>query len=118
MERLTRWNGEKYILPQGRTSDGQSNWRLIAERLGAYEDTGYTSEELTEPMYEIAHVEDGEIVRGGIKAPLLTVGKWIQSHLELSPDVVEFAIPADGNAVTETELIAELSAYFEERGLK
>ena len=37
MERLTRWNGEKYLLPQGRTSDGQSYWRIIAERLAEYE---------------------------------------------------------------------------------
>ena len=46
MERLTRWNGEKYILPQGRTSGGESNWRRIAERLGAYEDTGLDPEEI------------------------------------------------------------------------
>ena len=44
--RLTYWNGEKYILPQGRTSDGQSNWRRIAERLGQYEDTGLEPEEI------------------------------------------------------------------------
>lgn len=46
MERLTRWNGSKYLLPQGRTSDGESYWRLIAERLAAYENTGLTPEEI------------------------------------------------------------------------
>ena len=46
MDRLTHWNGEKYILPQGRTSGGESNWRRIAERLGAYEDTGLAPEEI------------------------------------------------------------------------
>ena len=25
MARLTKWNGKKWILPQGRTSDGESN---------------------------------------------------------------------------------------------
>ena len=46
MGRLTRWNGVKYLLPQGRTSDGQSYWRLIADKLGAYEDTGIEPEEI------------------------------------------------------------------------
>ena len=46
MERLTQWNGSKYVLPQGRTSDGQSYWRLIAERLAAYENTMLTPEEI------------------------------------------------------------------------
>ena len=46
MDRLTRWNGSKYLLPQGRTSDGESYWRLIAERLAAYENTGLTPEEI------------------------------------------------------------------------
>lgn len=45
MDRLTKWNGEKYILPQGRTSDGKSYWRLIAEKLARYENLG-TVEEL------------------------------------------------------------------------
>ena len=46
MERLTTWNGKKYVLPQGRTSDGQSYWRIIAERLAAYENTGLDPEEI------------------------------------------------------------------------
>lgn len=46
MERLTKWNGKKWTLPQGRTSAGESNWRLIAERLAAYENTGLDPEEI------------------------------------------------------------------------
>jgi hypothetical protein len=38
MERLTTWNGSKYTLPQGRTADGESNWRKIADRLAELED--------------------------------------------------------------------------------
>ena len=37
MGRLTTWNGEKYILPQGRTSEGESYWRIIADKLAQYE---------------------------------------------------------------------------------
>lgn len=39
MERLTRWNGKKWILPQGM-------WREIADRLAAYENTGLEPEEI------------------------------------------------------------------------
>lgn len=46
MERLTKWNGEKWILPQGRTSDGESYWRIIAERLAEYENTNMTPAEI------------------------------------------------------------------------
>ena len=46
MERLTTWNGKKYVLPQGKTANGESNWRLIAERLAAYENTGLEPEEI------------------------------------------------------------------------
>lgn len=41
MERLTKWNGKKWILPQGA-------WREIAERLAAYENTGLEPEEIAE----------------------------------------------------------------------
>ena len=40
MERLTRWNGKKWILPQGM-------WREIADRLAAYENTGLEPDEIT-----------------------------------------------------------------------
>ena len=44
--RLTKWNGKKWVLPQGRTADGESYFRIIAERLAAYENTGMTPEEI------------------------------------------------------------------------
>ena len=34
MDRMTKWNGNKYILPQGK-----GEFRRIADRLAAYEDT-------------------------------------------------------------------------------
>lgn len=46
MERLTKWNGQKWVLPQGRTSDGQSYWRIIADRLAEYENTGLMPDEI------------------------------------------------------------------------
>lgn len=39
MERLTRWNGSKWVLPQGM-------WREIADRLAAYENTGLEPEQI------------------------------------------------------------------------
>ncbi len=41
MERMTRWNGKKYVLPQG-----HGTWRAIAERLAAYENTGLEPKEI------------------------------------------------------------------------
>jgi hypothetical protein len=39
MNRITRWNGKKWVLPQGA-------WREIAERLAAYENTGLEPEQI------------------------------------------------------------------------
>lgn len=47
-DRLTKWNGSKWVLPQGRTSDGQSYWRIIADTLAAYENNGMTQDEIEE----------------------------------------------------------------------
>ena len=47
-ERLTSWNGTKWVLPQGRTSDGQSYWRMIAERLAEYENNDPELEEVND----------------------------------------------------------------------
>lgn len=41
MERMTRWNGKKWVLPQG-----YGVWREIAERLAAYENTGLEPDEI------------------------------------------------------------------------
>lgn len=44
MERLTKWNGKKWVLPQGRKSNGRSYWREITEKLMLYENIGEPSE--------------------------------------------------------------------------
>ena len=44
MDRLTKWNGKKWVLPQGKTSDGESFFRIIAERLAEYENIGTPDE--------------------------------------------------------------------------
>ena len=62
-------------------------------------------------MYELGCLDNGEISRGGIKAPLLTVGKWIRENTALYPDVVFFAVPASPEAVTREELYADLDAF-------
>ena len=41
MVRLTRWNGKKWVLPQG-----YGAWREIADRLAAYENTGLEPDEI------------------------------------------------------------------------
>lgn len=56
MERLTKWNGKAWVLPQGRTSDGQSYWRIIADRLAEYENAGWVDTKDCEPL------EDGEYI--------------------------------------------------------
>ena len=53
MDRLTRWNGKKYVLPQG-----HGVWRQIAERLAAYENSGVEPEKLGSTIYqELPHVK-------------------------------------------------------------
>lgn len=63
MNRLTRWNGSKYILPQGRTPDGISYWRVIADRLAEYENTMLTPQAIE------------ELKKGGDKVKL-TLRQW------------------------------------------
>ena len=46
MDRLTTWNGSKYILPQGRTAEGESYWRIIADKLAQYENNDPEAKEM------------------------------------------------------------------------
>jgi len=106
MERMTRWNGKKWVLPQGRV------WREIADRMATYENTGLEPEKLNDRMYELAYIENGEIVRGGIKADILTVERWLREnteHYSVNPYII---VPASEDAVTKEELFAELEAMF------
>lgn len=73
-ERLTTWNGSKYILPQGRDADGKSNWRRIAERLAAYENIG-SPEEIEEKLTDKIKV----IVKHPYLAPMVC---YIDNTLE------------------------------------
>lgn len=54
-DRLTHWNGKKWILPQG-----VGSFRQIAERLAAYEDTGLTPDEILH-LKEKSEAENVEI---------------------------------------------------------
>ena len=45
-KRLTTWNGKKWVLPQGKDENGNSYWRIIADRLAAYENTGLEPDEI------------------------------------------------------------------------
>ena len=63
-------------------------------------------------LYEIGHIQDGQLVRGGIKAPLLTVGKWIREYSAIDKVTVYVAVPASPEAITAEELYAELDKQF------
>ena len=68
-------------------------------------------------LYEVAHITNGELHRGGIKAPLLRVGKWIGELKETDPETIYVAVPADENAITEAEYDAFCEeTFFEEEG--
>lgn len=53
MTRLTKWNGKKWILPQGRTADGESYWRIIADRLAEFENLNMEPKEIKELIERI-----------------------------------------------------------------
>ena len=57
MDRLTKWNGKKWVLPQGKTSDGESFFRIIAERLAEYENIG-TPDEVKRKLEIIKRLEE------------------------------------------------------------
>lgn len=60
MDRITQWNGSKYILPQGRTPDGQSWWRIIADRLAEYENNEERSDGMWIDTRDCVPLADGE----------------------------------------------------------
>lgn len=59
-------------------------------------------------LFEIAMESNGELVRGGIKATLQTVKKWIAQNQEGDPDTKYVAVPASEDAVTYREFMSEL----------
>lgn len=62
-------------------------------------------------LYEIASIENGEIARGGIKADIRTVGRWIERSKITMPDVLFFAVPASEDAITVAEYKAECKMF-------
>lgn len=55
-------------------------------------------------LFEIAHIdENGDLVHGGIKATIRTVDKWIEEAIQVDPDSIYVAVPADKNAITIAE---------------
>lgn len=58
-------------------------------------------------LYEIAYLENGEIIRGGIKADIRTVGKWIEENKDFG---IQFAIPANEDAISIEEYKKEYQA--------
>ena len=59
-------------------------------------------------LFEIAYRdENGETVRGGIKASRTTVGRWIRANAKSDPGVEYFAVLADENAITAEEYAIE-----------
>ena len=67
-------------------------------------------------MYELACLEEGRLVRGGVKAPLLTVGKWLRENVEHDPAHADawVIVPASPDAVTKDELYDWLDKHFKE----
>lgn len=53
MERLTKWNGKKWVLPQG-----AGTHREIAERLAAYENIGMAPETIWQLIKAINQIPD------------------------------------------------------------
>lgn len=55
-------------------------------------------------LYEIAWVgEDGSLNRGGLKATIATVGKWIEENMKDDHETLYVAVPANEDAITLAE---------------
>ena len=61
-------------------------------------------------MYELAYLENGHLVRGGIKAPLLTVEEWLTEVKAGFGDTEWAIVPASEKSITQEELYAKLDA--------
>ena len=70
MDRLTQWNGKKWVLPQG-----VGTFRQIAERLAAYENTGLEPEEIQKAF---VHPSNGDLIRGMTDAELASFIRLVE----------------------------------------
>lgn len=55
MERLTKWNGKKYVLVNGQ---GYGQTRIFTDKLAAYENTGYEPEQIKVILREFKRIVD------------------------------------------------------------
>lgn len=55
-------------------------------------------------LFELAYIQDGELVRGNVAASLRTVGRWIERYAVADPDRVYVAVPASPDATPLTQL--------------
>ena len=46
-------------------------------------------------LYEVAHITNGDLYRGGIKAPIPTVEEWIRKLEEVDHETEYFVVPAN-----------------------
>lgn len=75
MDRMTKWNGKKYVLPQGK-----GEFRKIADRLAAYEDTGLEPEEINRILRgEIDSVKSKRVF---ISGPITDTDDYIERFIE------------------------------------
>lgn len=66
-------------------------------------------------LYEIAWLDkDGSLRRGGLKATIATVGKWIEKNMETDHETLYVAVPANDEAVTWAEYLKENGAAVKE----
>lgn len=54
-------------------------------------------------MFEIAYMENGNLVRGGIKASKVRVDRWVRINSHKDPEHTYFAVEADENAISYEE---------------
>lgn len=91
MERLTKWKDNKYVLPQGRTSDGQSYWRIVTDRLAAYENTGLAPDEIGKKIRVIVKHPGAKPMLCKIDNTLEEMQMIVGGHIEAvtaTPDLV------------------------------
>ena len=70
MDRLTQWNGKKWVLPQG-----VGTFRQIAERLAAYENTGLEPVEIQKAF---VHPSNGDLIRSMTDAELASFIRLVE----------------------------------------
>lgn len=63
-------------------------------------------------MFELAYIENGQIIRGGIKATGRTVCKWIEEYMSEGCKEQLIALPANENSISVQEHRKEIVALY------